>query len=144
MRVVAEARSWLKTPFRHKARIKGSNGGVDCAHLLCEVYERAACTPHIEPEDYVIQTMLHGSEERFLPVMEAHGREIDPSDAREGDAVIFRCGRSYSHGAILIEPWPGLLIHACNGFGVQLAHGTKDGFLSGRRERKFYTLVGNR
>jgi cell wall-associated NlpC family hydrolase len=33
--VVAEARTWIKTPWRHMADIKGA--GVDCAMLLVRV-----------------------------------------------------------------------------------------------------------
>ena len=35
MDVVAEARSWLKTPFRHQGRVKGR--AVDCAGLVVGV-----------------------------------------------------------------------------------------------------------
>jgi NlpC/P60 family putative phage cell wall peptidase len=35
--LVAEGRSWLRTPFRHQARVKGA--GVDCANLIIAVGE---------------------------------------------------------------------------------------------------------
>src|SRR5262249_43477037 len=44
--VVAEAESWIGTPFHHAARVKGA--GVDCLMLLAEVYERAGIVPHLE------------------------------------------------------------------------------------------------
>ena len=34
-RVVAEAETWLRTPYHHMGRIKG--GGIDCPTLLAEV-----------------------------------------------------------------------------------------------------------
>jgi hypothetical protein len=43
--VVKEALTWLGTPYHHHARVKGV--GVDCARLLCAVYEASACVPHI-------------------------------------------------------------------------------------------------
>lgn len=138
--VVAEAMTWLRTPFRHRSRVKGLGGGVDCAGVLLETYERAGCTPHIEPEAYVMQCMLHDREERFVRVLEKFGQEIPEAEARRGDAVVWKVGRSFSHGAILIEDWPGNVVHAVTGFGVMIAHGTKDGFLSGRKERRFFTL----
>lgn len=138
--VVAEAKTWIRTPFRHRSRIKGRNGGVDCANLLCEVYEKAGCVPKVEPAAYTMQCMLHDREERFISVLEQFGHEIPETEAKAGDAVVWKCGRSYSHGAILIENWPGLVIHSVTGFGVMYAHGTRDGFLSGRKDRKFFTL----
>jgi len=49
--VIAEAVTWIGTPFHHAARVKGA--GVDCLMLLAEVYERAGAAPHIEPPFYV-------------------------------------------------------------------------------------------
>lgn len=138
--VIAEAMTWLRTPFRHQARMKGRSGGVDCAGLLLATYESTGCTPHIQPEEYVMQCMLHDRRERFVEVLERYGKEIPEQQAKRADAVVWRVGRSYSHGAILLEDWPGLVIHALTGFGVMKAHGTQDGFLSGRKERRFFTL----
>lgn len=139
--VVAEAMTWLRTPFRHRGRLKGRNGGVDCAGVLLETYERAGCTPHIEPAAYVMQAMLHDNRERFVEVLATYGREISAEEAKRGDAVVWKVGRSYSHGGILIEDWPGRVVHAVQVFGVQIAHGTRDAFLSARRERRFFTLA---
>lgn len=138
-RVVAEALSWQRTKFRHGARLKGRNGGVDCAGVLLETYEKTGCVPHIEPETYVMQAMLHNRRERFIEVLENHGREIPESEARAGDAVLYKAGRSFSHGGILIEDWPGNIVHAVVSLGVIQSHGTKDGYLKGR-ERRFFTM----
>ena len=55
--VVAEARSWLRTPYHHMGRVKCTRdaqgtitdkGGVDCAQSVYLIY-RAAC-PHLVPE----------------------------------------------------------------------------------------------
>lgn len=35
---VAEALTWLGTPYHQQGRVKGV--GVDCGTLLCEVYEK--------------------------------------------------------------------------------------------------------
>lgn len=37
LEAVAEAMTWLGTPYHHQGRVKGV--GVDCATLLCEVYK---------------------------------------------------------------------------------------------------------
>lgn len=36
LQAVAEAITWLGTPYHHQGRVKGV--GVDCGTLLCEVY----------------------------------------------------------------------------------------------------------
>src|SRR5208337_4686669 len=36
--VLAIAESWVGTPFHHQGRVKGRQGGVDCAMLLLEVF----------------------------------------------------------------------------------------------------------
>ena len=36
--VLAEAESWIGTPFHHQGQVKGRQGGVDCAMLLLEVF----------------------------------------------------------------------------------------------------------
>src|SRR5437660_5143962 len=41
--VVAEAETWLRTPYHHMARVKGA--GADCLTLLAEVYEKAGVIP---------------------------------------------------------------------------------------------------
>ena len=44
--VVAEAKTWLGTPWRHMQRIKGV--GVDCANLPAAVYEACGVIEHVE------------------------------------------------------------------------------------------------
>jgi cell wall-associated NlpC family hydrolase len=38
-RIVAEAETWLNTPFRHQGRLKGQ--GVDCVGFISEVAREA-------------------------------------------------------------------------------------------------------
>jgi NlpC/P60 family putative phage cell wall peptidase len=110
--IVAEAVSWIGTPFHHAARIKGA--GVDCLMLLAEVYERAGIVPRVEPPFYVPDWHLHRDAERYLEGLRSYAREIDGSPEQTaplpGDIALFRFGRTFSHGAIVIE-WPRL-VHA--------------------------------
>jgi cell wall-associated NlpC family hydrolase len=105
--VVAEAISWLGTPFHHEARVKGA--GVDCAMLLCEVYARAGLVGRIDVPHYPPDWHLHRDVERFLALLAAHAREI-AGPPEPGDVALFRFGRCFSHGAI-VTAWPRL-IHA--------------------------------
>jgi NlpC/P60 family putative phage cell wall peptidase len=107
--VIVEARSWIGTPYHHMARVKGA--GVDCAMLLAEVYQRAL--PWIHPVEigyYPPDWHLHREDERYLERLLQYSVEISEQEAKPGDAVLFRYGRAYSHGAIIVA-WP-TVIHA--------------------------------
>ena len=62
--MVAEARTWIKTPWRHMAAIKGA--GVDCAMLLAAVYVATGLVKPFDPRPYPMDWMLHRDDERFL------------------------------------------------------------------------------
>lgn len=109
--VIAEAESWLRTPYHHFARVKGA--GVDCLMLLAEVYERAGVIPHVDPPHYPPDWFKHRSEELYAAGLIEHGREVEYP--QPGDAAIFRFGRCYSHGAIVTD-WPMMIgAHWSNG-----------------------------
>ena len=110
--VVQEAATWIGTPFHHAARVKGA--GVDCLMLLAEVYERAGVAGHIEPPFYVPDWHLHREAERYLQGLMRYARPVKRPEP--GDIVLFRFGRTFSHGAIVVE-WPRL-IHAYWAIGV--------------------------
>jgi NlpC/P60 family putative phage cell wall peptidase len=117
-KVVEEALSWIGTPFHHAARVKGA--GVDCLMLLAEVYERAGVAGHVAPPFYVPDWHLHRNAERYMEGLLQYARPIDgppqgpPPQA--GDIALFRFGRTFSHGAIVVG-WPRL-IHAYWAIGV--------------------------
>ncbi len=110
--VMAEAESWIGTPFHHQGRVKGRQGGVDCAMLLLEVF-LAAGVVQAEPQaralSYSMQWHLHREEERYLKMIEIMGgRPVDMP--QPGDVALWKMGRAYSHGAIALR-WP-CIIHA--------------------------------
>jgi len=130
--VIDEARTWLRTPYHHQGRIKGV--GVDCAMILCEVYEAVGLVPHVDPTPYPPDWHFHKEEERYLDWIAKYGREV--SEPQPGDVALFQFGRCISHGAIVIE-WP-TVIHSYFREGVTIAN-AEQGALQGR-VRKFYTL----
>lgn len=129
--VIAEAVTWIGTPFHHAARVKGA--GVDCLMLLAEVYERAGVTGRIEPPFYVPDWHLHRDAERYMHGLLRHARAIDVPEA--GDVALFRFGRTFSHGAIVAE-WPRL-IHAYWAIGVVWGDALR--FPLGDRPVRFFT-----
>ncbi len=116
--VVAEALRWLRTPYHHHARVLGA--GVDCAQLLCAVYEACGCVPHMEPGNYAHDWHLHRGEEVFVGWLRRAGAQ-PVQEPMPGDVALFRYGRAYSHGAIVTEVQPAaapVLVHAYVGRGV--------------------------
>lgn len=107
--VIAEALTWVKTPFRHEGRVKGV--GVDCGMLLLEVYNRAGVISHLEVEHYSAQWMFHRTEEKYLKIIaDLGGHPVQAPGP--GDIAIWRPpkAKTFSHSAIVIA-WPRI-VHA--------------------------------
>ncbi|HSD36078.1 MAG TPA: hydrolase [Rhodocyclaceae bacterium] len=130
--VVAEAITWLRTPYHHKARIK--HVGVDCAMLLYGIYvEALQLVPPFAFDDYPADWMLHRAEERFMTHVEAHSDLVEVP--QPGDVVLYKVGRCFAHGAVVMD-WP-TIIHADIRFGAVTQANGDEGHLAGR-DRKFY------
>jgi cell wall-associated NlpC family hydrolase len=129
--VIAEAKTWLQTPYHHMGRIKG--GGTDCLMLLAEVYEAAGLIPHVEVPFYPPDWNLHRDAERYLEGVLRYAREIGPPP-RSGDVAVFKFGRCFAHGGITVA-WPRL-IHAWCDSGVVYADADQPP-LGGRQVRFF-------
>lgn len=100
--IVAEAFTWLRTPYRHLADIKGV--GVDCAMILVRVYQFVGLVPpDYDPRPYDPEWFLHRDEERYMAGMEQFSKRIEPSAAKIGDLELYRFGRTASHGAIIVS-----------------------------------------
>ena len=143
--VVAEARSWLRTPWHHNAGLKGV--GVDCANLPAMVYPAVGVVAPIDPGEYAQQWHMNRKEELFIEFVKRYAHEIE-GPPLPGDLVLFKFGLTFSHGEIVVE-WP-LIIHAHFHQGVVLTDIVRDHELSdelgsdGRsvtpRPRRYFTL----
>ncbi len=104
--VVREALTWLGTPHRHHARIKGA--GVDCGLILAEVYRAAGVVSEdIDPGEYVHDWFLHRKDPIYQTTLEKYASYID-RPAQPGDIALYRYGLQNAHGAIVIA-WPTIL-----------------------------------
>jgi NlpC/P60 family putative phage cell wall peptidase len=110
--VVAEARTWIATPYHNCADIKGV--GVDCGMLIVRVFVDLGLVPHFDPRPYSPDWHMHRSEEQYLDWVKQHCREIDPlvEAPQQGDIMVFRYGRCYSHGGIVTQTEPLKIVHA--------------------------------
>ena len=114
--IVAEALSWLHTPYHPHGRLKGV--GVDCGMFLVEVFERTGAIPPFDPGEYARNWHVHHSEELFLRKIAEAGGHLVEGGPQPGDVAMFRYGRCASHGSIVIK-WP-TVIHAYIGIGVTI------------------------
>ncbi|MBL8560030.1 MAG: C40 family peptidase [Hyphomonadaceae bacterium] len=113
-RIVAEARAWIGTPYRHQASTRGA--GADCLGLVRGVW-RAVIGP--EPETAPAYTPDWAERGGFETLRDAAHRHLVPVViARPGDVLLFRmhAGAPMKHIAILSAP--DHIIHAYWGRAV--------------------------
>ncbi len=134
--ILAEARSWIGTPYHHKGRLKGV--GVDCGGLIYELF-----APHLPlrpfPSDYPQDWSLHKGDELYLDFIQDHVKEVQAPSVC--GLVMFQFGRCFSHAGLVTES--NTVIHAWG----RTAHGrVKESpwnfFLRGQmsRSRKYFEV----
>ena len=134
--IVGIAREWLGTPYHHRAAVKGA--GADCAMFPLAVYKECGLIPaDYQLPEYAMQWHLHRSDELYIKELEKFCRPAS-GPPHPGDFVVFRFGRTFSHGAIVLA-WP-LVIHSAIPHGVLLADAERDGELMGRERKAFEFL----
>lgn len=108
--VLEAARSWIGTPFRNCADVKGA--GVDCGMLLVRVFCDLKLLPPFDPRPYPADWYLHRNDEIYLGFIERHCREITAAELRQGDIALYKIGRCYAHGGIVARADPLRIVHA--------------------------------
>jgi cell wall-associated NlpC family hydrolase len=114
--IVAEAISWIGTPYHPSAYIKGA--GVDCATFI---YSVLLAVKTIEPETIGIFSsdwFCHTDEEVYMRRVVRHayklveGRCYPTLEAKPGCICMIRTSNSrvFNHGAIVTK-WP-MVVHA--------------------------------
>lgn len=85
-KIVAEARTWIGTPWHHQGCVKGV--GVDCIGLVKNVFETVTglCVD--------VETNYHrmppvGRESRILEGLSKYATEVDKSKLQPGDVLLF-------------------------------------------------------
>ena len=114
--IVAKTRSWIGTPYRHQASLKGV--GCDCLGLVRGVWravigEEPERTPPYAPD---LAEALSGE-----PLADAAARHliaIERDTFRAGDVLLFRWRANLpaKHAAIVTAP--DLMVHAHDGAAV--------------------------
>ncbi len=135
--VVKETLSWLGTPYHHLAAVKGA--GVDCAMLVVEVFRACSLVPpELDPRPYAPDWHLHKGEELFLGWLNQFGSPVQRP--QPGDVVVWRYGRTYSHGAVVVDDAGGI-VHAVKAAGCVVRGHLHETELA-RRESLCYQVNG--
>jgi len=117
--VVAEALSWVGTPYRHQGRRKGV--GCDCLGLVLGVWGAVCGVAPELPGPYAPDWAEAGGEERLLAGARRHFREKPASALAAGDLLVFRWRPHLpaKHAGILIGREQ--FVHAYEGVAVSLS-----------------------
>jgi NlpC/P60 family putative phage cell wall peptidase len=114
--IVAEARAWIGTPYRHQASLKGI--GCDCLGLVRGVW-RAVVGEEPQPSPAYSRDWAEASgAETLAMAARAHLIEIDPAQFSPGDVLLFRYRERYPAKHAAIVSAPDMMIHAHDGADV--------------------------
>ena len=108
--IIAEARSWLGTPYRHQASLKGA--GCDCLGLVRGVWRALVGTEPEAPPPYTPDWAEALGQETLLIAARRQMAEIAPGAAQAGDLLIFRMGTGVPAKHCAILSGEGRIIHA--------------------------------
>ena len=111
--IIAEARTWCGTPYRHQAALK--QVGCDCLGLVrgiwCALY---GAEPQTVPP-YSPDWAEAGRTEHLAMAARRHLCEIEKSAIRPGDVLLFRWRNHVPAKHLAILTGPGSMIHAQHG-----------------------------
>ena len=104
-RVIAAARAWIGTPYRHQASLKGV--GCDCLGLVRGIWrDLYGCEPELPPP-YQPDWAERSREDRLRQAAQRHfGAELTVEAMRPGDLLLFRWRPDLpaKHAGILSAP----------------------------------------
>ncbi len=136
--IVTEARTWIGTRYRGWSAVKGAKGGVDCGMLLKQVYQNVGLLPAgnlgIDMR-YSLQVAQHLDDTAYIDKIMEWFHEVPEHQVQPGDIVVYRLGKAFAHGGIVIA-WP-LMIHAIAHGGVRLTSGYTHPLLAGHVKKFF-------
>jgi NlpC/P60 family putative phage cell wall peptidase len=117
--IVAEARRWIGTPYRHQASALGA--GADCLGLLRGVWRSVYGAEPEAPPAYTPDWSEPQREEALWSAARRHLYEKTAAECLEGDVLLFRMrnGSIAKHLGIVAEISPSpTFVHAYQGHGV--------------------------
>ncbi|MEM7743115.1 MAG: NlpC/P60 family protein [Pseudomonadota bacterium] len=120
VRVVASAKRWLGTPYRHQASVAGV--GTDCLGLIRGIWRDVIGQEPERPGAYAPDWAEATGEERLMKAALRHMTRLPVDAARPGDMLLFRMldNGPAKHAAILVDGFVtgGTILHAYSGHSV--------------------------
>ena len=115
-KIVEEARTWLGTPYRHQASVRGV--GADCLGLVRGVWRGLLGTEPERPPAYNPHWAELTGEDTLIKAARRHMTEVAVGGTKPGDVLLFRMalGAPAKHVAILTAAQQ--IIHAYWGRAV--------------------------
>jgi NlpC/P60 family putative phage cell wall peptidase len=116
-RVIAIAKRWIGTPYRHQVSLKGV--GCDCLGLVRGVYAEVTGRAAEAPPPYQPDWAERSGSDRLMQAARAHcGEPVPVAEMRPGDIVLFRWRRGVAAKHAGILSGPDHFIHAYEPAGV--------------------------
>jgi NlpC/P60 family putative phage cell wall peptidase len=115
-RIVAEARTWIGTPYCHGTSLKGV--GCDCLGLARGVWRAVMGTEPEEPGPYSADWAEAGGEEQLLRAAQRHLVQVPIEGIEPGDLLLFRWREGSPAKHLGLCSGPGRMIHAHDGAAV--------------------------
>ncbi len=114
--IVAEARDWIGTPYRHQGSRKGV--GCDCLGLVRGIWRAVYGDEPEKPDPYAGDWAEAGGEDRLLAAAQRYCIERPDGTMLPGDLLLFRWRPNVpaKHAGILLSP--DHFIHAYQGHAV--------------------------
>lgn len=114
--IVTETRSWIGTPYRHQASLKGV--GCDCLGLVRGVWRAVMGDEPERAPPYAPDWAEAASGEALADAAARHLVTVDREAFQKGDVLLFRwrVNLPAKHAAIVTAP--DLMVHAHDGAAV--------------------------
>ena len=114
--IIAEARAWIGTPYRHQASLKGV--GCDCLGLVRGVWRAVIGEEPQTAPAYSRDWAEASGEESLANAARTHLVEIGLSEFQSGDVLLFRYRARYPAKHAAIVSAPASMVHAHDGAAV--------------------------
>jgi cell wall-associated NlpC family hydrolase len=111
---MAEALSWIGTPFVNCGDVKGPRGAVDCAMLLTRCAVDTGLIAPFDPRPYEPQWHIHHDQELFVEFITDRLGGIETATPRPGDIAVWKFNRTFSHGGVILSA--NDVVHAWSGY----------------------------
>ena len=114
--IVAEARAWIGTPYRHQASLRGI--GCDCLGLVRGVWRHCIGEEPEAPPPYAPDWAEAKAEETLAAAALRHLVPVPLSDLGAGDVLLFRWRDGFVAKHVAIAASERTMIHAHDGAAV--------------------------